>query len=607
MANFGFKKVNLGIILLDIIVVTMIGLVRTAYILDAFSVSIIPIVSSSIILIFAKDYHPFAEKRNLFWTIFLSGLFIIMLSAEEVLKMFLSMDGEIFNMIFILLYPLTLLISLLIDIDYALCMSTKYETVTDDHTKVKHFKLMGIYDSVWLIIPLMYVFAIAYFPGALDSDFDIDWIGGGTPVWSDWHTVGFAFFVRICTIVIHKPFMVTLIQTLMYILTINYAVKILYKHFPGNRRIGYIYVIMFIIFSSYCCMHVADMVKDNCSTPMMLAFAVSMLDYVLSIEHEKKQYINIICFGFLAAIFRHSMIVAVVIPLVCIGISELRNRDVVKETARRLCMRLVAIVFLIIALYLILTEVFAFGILKAERNPAYVKYSIPMNLVGSMAYRSSVTGLNIDDDIVEKMEKIIPLEKWREYYSPFDSDPLCREWYEIGENVCKLNDPEIARDILKVDWYYFTHYPKECLLSYFDVTSPVWEIAKSPVLAMYSPAPVEDFAEVHHLRKGSMYVFCESMKNFLASFAIGRAIVYRGGIYIYMLVVISVILVRKKRIRVWFAMLPIVIYALLLMLSIPQPTSRYTMCFSTFAVLFGILAFLLPAKYISPEQSVDVN
>lgn len=596
----GFNKfMTAAVIMLDIVCITMIGLVRTAYMLDAFSVSVIPIGASVLIFLFAKDYRPFGNRKDRIWVILLSIMFIVMLSLEEAVKMLLKMDGEPFNAVFRFVYPISLVFSVLTDVDYMLfkAESMGSDSLTgSDGAKITHRKFLGIYDAVWLLIPIMYVFAAAYFPGTLNSDLDLEWIGGGTPKWSDWHTVGFAFFVRLCTLVIRKPFMITVGQTLMYVLTANYTVKVLYRHFPNRKNIGYVYALLYMVFGSYCLMHVADMVKDNCSTPMLIAFAVSLLDHILSREHDKRGYINIVITGFLASIFRHTLVWVVAATVLCVAVSEVRRKDDDGKRMSRECRALAAAAAAIVSMYLLLTEVFAFGILGAEKNPAFVKYSIPMNLAGAMAYRNAVTGLPIDEDIVEKMEQIIPLEKWAEYYSPFDSDPLCREWYEIGSNVRKLNDKKTAADLLKVDWYYLTHYPKQCLLSYFDITSPVWEISKAPELAMYSPTPAGDFTEVHHLRKGSFYVFCESVKNFAASFAVGRAVVYRGGLYLFMLMVITVVMFRKRRIREWLAMLPIVMYAALLMFSIPQPTSRYTMGFSLFAVLFGMLSCILPAK-----------
>ena len=343
-------------------------------------------------------------------------------------------------------------------------------------------------------------------------------------------------------------------------------------------------------------MYMSEVRKDNCSTPMMLAFAVALLDHSMRSEHTKKEYINLGVFAFLASLFRHSLweivLITLMLTIVCEALDRSTDKDTKKKTVRNLCV----VVATTIGAFLIVTEGIGFGILKAERNPAYVKYTIPMNLAASLAYRSRETGLYIEDDIVNKMEQIIPMEKWAEYYCPYDADTTDRPWHEIGDNVYKLNDPQVARDIIDVDMYYLTHYPKQFVLSFFDVNSIVWEMAVASDLVMYSPGLATEHYEIHHMRKGEFFSFAESCKKFMSSFAVARAVVYRGGIYLFLLAMITVILIKKQRFKVLASMMPILLYALALMISIPQEGSHYIMAFPLFAALFGVTSFMVASR-----------
>lgn len=592
------------IIILNIVVITMVGLVRTAYAINAFTFSIVPMAFCVAIVLFARDYRPFRVKKYYLWDVLLSGLFIMMLSAEEILKMLLKMDDAIFNDIFKIVYLPVLVTALLVDMDYVLDFSLamrakRFESVNYEIDAARNMdtsneeKFLGIYYQTWLVIAVSFVFAVAYFPGNINNDFDPEWVMGGHPVWSDWHTVGFSFFVRLCTLIIRKPFMVTVGQATIFYVVTNYSVGFIKRRFPAYRKLPWVFICLYIFFGFYCIMYIGAMMKDNNSAPLLLAFGVAILDYVLSPLPGRREYINLAIFGFLAAIFRHAMIAIVVVTMIVLLIGDLLRDRKTKSVSVKKCFNLGYVVLVIVVAYALLTEVFAFRILKAERNPAYLKYSTPMNMAASMAYRNREVGLYIDDDIVALMEQVIPLEKWAEYYCPWDADVIARPWHEIGDKVEKLNDSKIAMDIMKVNIWYLSNHPKEYILSFFDLNSSVWEITRAKDLIMYCPSPAGDFTNIHHMRKGAFFEFAEAVKMDLADTAIGKAIFYRGGIYLFTFAIITVVMFIKRRVLEWVGMIPILLYAASLMVSIPQEGAHYTMGFSLYAVLFGVVACVI--------------
>ncbi len=576
-----------------IAVITMIGLVRTAYISDAFSFSVIPMVLA-INVIFSHDEY-LLHKRFIIYDLLLTCLFILMLSAEEVLKRMKDMDSELFNTVFRIIFLPFLFISLMIIIDRFLTLATETNRLTDpdtDDAGKSRSRFLGLYRPTWMIAVIAFVFAVAYFPGNLNNDFDPEWIGGGHPLWRDWHTVGFSLFVRLCTLIIRKPFMVTVVQYLIYVFSTDYGVDFINRHFSHVRKSDWIYAFMYLGFGAYACMNVGSMMKDNNSAPLLFVFTVAILDHILSDDHHVRDYVRLMIFGFLAAIFRHSMpaIVLAEFAVLCIYcfMSSPKNKRIVET------LKVFVSGICVLIMYLLLTEGLAFGIMKFERNPSYIRYTIPMNLAASMAYRQSLGLLTIDDDIAAKMEQVIPLEKYAEYYCPWDADTTCRPWHGIGDNVEKLNDPHIASDILRVDLWYLLHYPRQCIKSFFDINSLVWEIAKASDLIMYSPEAADDFTEIHHMRKGAFFDIAEDTKLYLGSNAIGKTFIYRGGIYLYAMVVFAVTAFIKKQKRIIIAMIPILLYAALLMLSIPQEGSHYIMAFPLCAVIIGTVTFLIP-------------
>ncbi len=586
----------------NIILITMIGLIREPFVSDAVTFSIVPVALCSAILLFDTSYVLFSDRKNIKYDVVFSALFLLMLSCEDVLKTMRRMDAEPFNTVFKLVYFPVLIICLIIDIDYALYRACKEHPVKEGSVAANG-KFLGIYYPVWVYIAVTFVFLTAYYPGVMHTDFEKEWMWGYDTNWNDWHTVGYLFFVKLCTMFTGKPFMITIAIALMYYLTANYTVGVMKKHFPSYPHMGWVYICLYICLGFYSCMYIGEVQKNNLSTPMMLAFSTSILDYILSREHKKREYVNMAVFAFMASIFRHSLWEIVLVTLICVIAYAAFDTGAAKSEKKRNIIGLSAVFVSAVLSFLILTEGIAFGILKAERNPAYVKYTIPMNLAASLAYRSRETGIVIDDDIVRMMEQIIPLEKWAQYYCPYDADTTCRQWHEIGDNVLKLNDPQIASDLIKVDWYYLTHYPKQFVLSFFDVNSIVWEIGKASDLIMYSPSLVTEHYEIHHMRKGEFFHFTENTKVFTGSSGIGRTIIYRGGIYLFLMFLIILILWRKHCSCISIAMLPILLYALALMISIPQEGSHYIMAFPLYVALFGTTAYYSGDHFWDKEPS----
>ncbi len=588
--NKTFKSI---LFVLNIVLITVIGLTGTSYICDAITFSIAPVAICCLILVFAKDFRPFGDRKNIKWDICFTGLFMVMLSLEEVLKTMRMMHAEPITIVFKVLYFPVVLACLIIDIDYILSLALADKPAKLDTSETGTDRFLGLYYPVWMFIAVIFFFVIAYYPGLMNSDFEKQWIWGEPTKYSDWHTVGYIFLVKICTFLTRKVFVLTIVQVLMYVIAANYAVGVLVKRFPQYPRIGWTYMYLYMIFGSYSCMYISEMRKDNVSTPMLLAFAISLLDYILARKHTKRQYINMGIFAFLASCFRHSLWQIVLVTLIVLMIREIGYKSADKDVKKKNLSGLFAVFVSTLVAFLIMTEGIAFGLLNAERNPAYINYTIPMNLAASMAYRSRETGLVIDDDIVAKMEQIIPMEEWAEYYCPFDADTTDRPWHAIGDNVYKLNDPAIAKDIIAVDWYYLTHYPKQCILSFFDVNSMVWEIAEANGLVMYAPGFAVDHTEIHHMRKGDYFFAAENVKEFMGSTAIGRCVVYRGGLYVFLMLMISFVLLRKRHAGLLIAMLPVVLYACALMISIPQEGPHYIMPFPLFTALFGVTAYFM--------------
>ncbi len=572
---------------LNIVLIFLIGLVRTKYMCAAFTFSIIPLVASCIMLK-DQELHLCREKRISVWSFLLTGLFMFMLSAESAFRMLLTMDYEPIHLVFKILYfPLTM-IAVYICSYYTLQKAMKNgmrpaeETKEQQGKKETGYKCMGLYKPTWIIVAVVAVFTLAYYPGEIGWDIYNMMNVAASGSLSDWHTVSFMLLMEGCMALFGGIFGLTLVQAVCFILVENYAIGYLYHRFSSQgEKIARVYAILSVSIGIIAYRYIPTLCKDITFYEAVFAFSIAVLYYLQKDRGNWKDYTSMAVFGLFSSLFRHMAIIIVMITLIVVAISRLR-------TKRAECYKILAIIPIPVVGFILVVNVLAFGILGAEKNPGYIKYSIPMNMVGAMAYRSVETGEAISEESMKIMERIMPLSQWVEAYNKYDSDIIGRPSGIVGDNIYKLNDPQNGKDILLLNVRYLMQNPKSYLVSYFDITSLVWEITSPVDGVVYTPINYGDFSKVLHMRKGCFFYLSESISAYLSENSVTVAIVMRGGLSVFALLLFSVLYILKKRMREWIAMLPIMLYTAMLMVSIPQPQTRYVFAITQYAIFFGV-------------------
>lgn len=579
------------IIFLNILLIILIGMIRDRYRLGAFSFSVIPLIGGIVFVCNneVKLYETYKRNISVFFS---SILFIAMLSIEQIIRMLRQMDNEPIHFVFKVCYLPVLFINVYI------CMAGVYQLFLKEKRRCNSSKsktILGLYRPTWIVAVVTIFFSLAYFPGEVGNDLIAILNDISMGVWNDWHTVSFMMLIKICSMGTQRVFGVTVVQAIFFILVQNYAIGYLYKRFSSSySKIPYYYALLSVTLGLTAYRYIPSICKDVTFFEAIFAFSISILCYVQREHAEKKDYIYMFLFGLIASLFRHSMIIVVMITMMIVGAYGFAiKRQQQNHKA------LLVVIFSIFTGYFLVTQILAFGILQAKPNPSYVKYSIPMNLIASMAYRYEEGVENIDEEDIRMMEEILPLDQWAKCYSPYDCDPVAREYGQIGENILKLNNPRIAQNVLKLNFHFLCANTKSYVISLFDANSLVWEIA-SPVDGMeYIPTGAIDFIEVHHMRKGDFFYFSENLIDYLASNPISNAIFFRGGMSTFSLIVVEMIFIMKRRRKEMLAILPMNIYLILLLFSIPQPQARYIFPITQYAIFFGI--------YIYYEKSIMIK
>lgn len=581
------KCARKGLLVLNALLIICTMLIRTKYMLDAFYVALIPIVISSIIILRQNEVELRINKRYVVVAFVLSLIFIFMLSVEQVLKMIIQMDNELNHLIFKVLFLPVLFLNTFISIYYLLYKSNnlKLGDMVSCNDNAGDFKSFFIYKPAWIIIATAVLFYLAYFPGDPSSDVPSSIIENGH-VFSDWHTLGWEYFMRGCVYFTKNWSCLVIAQTFLLICAHNYVIGFLYKRFKSEIAC-YLYAILNVTIGVMQFRYMVNMTKDINFLFSMLVFTISVMSITSKEERTAKDYVVLGVLGLFASLYRHFSLEIVLATLIILLMALILDKKA--YITKKQIGIFVSITASIILAHLLLVNILGFGVLKAEKNPDYVKFSIPMNLVSAMAYRNQISGEYIPDEVVDEMEKVMPIEKWSDCYCNYDADVVSRSWSKVGDDILKLNDREMQKRIISLNWYFLTHNTKSYVISLFDINSIVWEIATPIDEEIYYVVSV-DRTDIMHLYKGVPFYTIEDLVEFIARRPILSTLTLRGGMALFVLI-LSFSLLIMKRSRLVIGIIPIVLYAVSLLISIPQSNSRYSMPIIVFAILFSIISY----------------
>lgn len=581
------KCAKKGLLVLNALLIICTMLIRTKYMLDAFYVALIPIVISSIIILRQNEVELRINKRYVVVAFVLSLIFIFMLSVEQVLKMIIQMDNELNHLIFKVLFLPVLFFNTFISIYYLLYKSNnlKLGDMVSCNDNAGDFKSFFIYKPAWIIIATAVLFYLAYFPGDPSSDVPSSIIENGH-VFSDWHTLGWEYFMRGCVYFTKNWSCLVIAQTFLLICAHNYVIGFLYKRFKSEIAC-YLYAILNVTIGVMQFRYMVNMTKDINFLFSMLVFTISVMSITSKEERTAKDYVVLGVLGLFASLYRHFSLEIVLATLIILLMALILDKKA--YITKKQIGIFVSITASIILAHLLLVNILGFGVLKAEKNPDYVKFSIPMNLVSAMAYRNQISGEYIPDEVVDEMEKVMPIEKWSDCYCNYDADVVSRSWSKVGDDILKLNDREMQKRIISLNWYFLTHNTKSYVISLFDINSIVWEIATPIDEEIYYVVSV-DRTDIMHLYKGVPFYTIEDLVEFIARRPILSTLTLRGGMALFVLI-LSFSLLIMKRSRLVIGIIPIVLYAVSLLISIPQSNSRYSMPIIVFAILFSIISY----------------
>ncbi len=569
----------------------------TDHISNAFYATIVPIVIFLFLYwrakIDVKTLLRSAKKSDYVWSGLLFALFLVMIPVGDFYKARLT-EFVWLRMMILAGYSVIFMGCAFLDILVFLCGDENQKLRNGVEQRIETGSQTGFaaYRNCFFaisVVSLLYV--VSCYPGLLHGDGWHIWRMAIGEEWlSDWHPVGYTFFCRLCSWVWNNPFSVIIAQTAIWIY-VNWYILFILDKYIGKFACRMYTAASFVTVMSYYYLHV--LYKDVIFSSCFLGFTVSMVAYIKG-EKTKRCCIQMVVFGILAALFRHMMIVPVLVGMTVLCVYQLcvrRKRELLTAVVVTVC---ICVGYLSIRGTLLK---------HATENPRYVKYTVALQMMGAYASNGDV-----DSKSKEFMEQYVDLEVWSDVYEqdPYFADRISRTQYG-NLNGEQLNDIAVhGGEVIKVNWRFFTRYPLQYIRALFRQTSVVWRLSQpddygvwvstdfnnaETVVSDNNPEwnPVRNYATeiIEPLARPALYSMV------LKQFA------FYGGFGIYIIVMCVCAAFRKKEWSAVIGAVPVILLILMLLITVPCQDSRYILPVLQIAVLYFALFGAYYKKYVT--------
>ncbi len=190
----------------------------------------------------------------------------------------------------------------------------------------------------------------------------------------------------------------------------------------------------------------------------------------------------------------------------------------------------------------------------AQPSPGYFNSTTQMYLLAAYAANCET----VDEETATLMERIAPLEDWREGYrsDPYFADTVSREYGVLGERVRIVDTENLGPALTDACLRFLAREPWQYLRAFFDLDAIAWEISRpdeDPERAIVELANSNPSVKVfypHMVAKESALtrVLSELTKP-LYSTPVVRTLVYRNGGNLVLIALAMFIARRKRRAR----------------------------------------------------------
>ena len=432
----------------------------------------------------------------------------------------------------------------------------KINTLKSQEGKIKKKEFL-VY-AIIILIPLI-IALIAYYPGMTFYDTLTQWNQAEFNQYNNWHPIFHTLiFIKFPTLIHNTMFSCTAFQVLLIFSILLYFAYFLRKNYLSFKNT--ILVLLLMVLNPLFFKYSVTILKDTPYSWFMFLTTLFLINIYKSDGEWLKNNINKILFiGGSLGIFltRHNGIVPFFFVFVALMIFYPKLRK-----------------FLGISLVSIF--VLYFGIFGSifNLNTTGGKSEMLGVVLGQVSYYYN-NDVEFNDEELELLNKLAPLSAWKEKYNPrnfnyikWQSDNFTKE---ANQNFFKIIGMWINKSIQN---------PKEALVSYLYMTSPIWEVKttlsdieykgdSSESISMFKKGDKKDISDkvYQKLINYNNLVTYSPLRIFLVNFGDG-----------FFLIAVSLYLIIKKsklNLKRYVPFIPVVLNTLVIMLLITGEEYRF--------------------------------
>lgn len=462
---------------------------------------------------------------------------------------------------------------------FLLGLNSLSEIMFKNNEKAKKTEFWGCFILVTL---LSLAFLFSTYPGIfLDDDVTTVVQMALLKLWDHWHTLGYLLFVRLLIFKTLDVFTVNIVQTIIWIFIQFYILH----RIKNNRKSMFIYTALsLLIFTS--CNYLEIMLKDTVYAMGMLCMTAVIYNVIVNKKVTVLDCIAGVIGTLMVSLFRHGGVVIAGMSLVFLFLY-----CIVKNEKQQKMIFSISLLAISVLSYCII-NITVSNMLNATRNPSYIKYSTPLQMISAAAY----DGYEFDNEDVTELEKFMPMEKWTELYDPYWSDSIARVWGnpDINKLETLIKTSNYGSTLIKINAKILIHDPFLYLKALAKIDSIIIEIsrpldAKKLTVGSICEAPKQDY-----IYYSGLYVYTSGISRFTNNIPILISFYWRGGIYLMGAFLAIVCYIVRKKSKYIIVMAPVLLNTGLLLLACPAQDPRYILpIMETMIFVFATLPFSL--------------
>ena len=448
-----------------------------------------------------------------------------------------------------------LIIFSLIEIIFNLIFK-KINTLKSQEGKIKKKEFL-IY-SIIILIPLIIAF-LAYYPGGVIYDTITEWMEVQTNNYNNWHPIfHILIFFKLPSLIYNNIIASSIFQLLVTYLVILYFSYFLRKNYLNFKKTSFILSLLVLnpIFIKYS----VTLQKDTPYSLFMMLLTLVLINIVKSngksLEKSKEKILFLI--SILGVfLFRHNGLVPFIFTFILLIIFYPKLRK-----------------FLTISLVSILVVFYGLVGSFFNLNTTGGKSEMLGVVLGQVSYYYN-NDVKFNDDEIKLLDELVPIANWKDKYDPRNFNSI--KWTSgsfnrvANDNFFKIIGMWINKSVQN---------PKEFLISYLHMTSPIWEIKAKLSDVDYD---MESSGETSISKKGDMKKISDNVYqklvnyNNIVTYSPIRLLFINFGDAFFLIIVSIYLIIKKSRLNLkrYLPFIPVVLNTLVIMLLITGEEYRF--------------------------------